>query len=216
MIYLVLALGIVLDSVVLYVALLMLEKKYELGVTSGSNIISSKIVWAVMAVNAVIVAIYTLYRFNDDGIWRYMLFVLATAFMGILAVTDGKKKVIPNAVVLAALGVFVVIITTGILTDSEEGIRQLGISLAGGIFAGLAFLICYVISRKAIGGGDIKMATVLGLYVGAQYILMDLFAGIVCCAIYSIVMIIRKKMTVKDGVALAPFLYLGTLLVLLY
>ena len=216
MINFVYVLGIIIDSFIVYTSLLVLDKKYQLGITNDRKVITSKPVWIVLVLNAVVTLIYSIYRFDDDGAWRYILFVLSVAFMGILAITDSIKKVIPNSVVMSALCIFIVVITIGLMNDIDEGIQVMGISLAGGAFAGISFMICYIISKKSVGGGDIKMATVLGLFVGGQYILLDLFVGILCCAIYSAIMIIRKRLTVKDGVPLAPFLYMGTLFVLLF
>ena len=209
-------LGAILDCLILYGSILFLNKKYELNLTKGKYLIEAKSFWGVFILNFIVVVIYSIYRYSLDGSWRYMLFVLSVAYMGILALTDLHKLVIPNIVIVVALAVWIVIISISLLTDIEAGMEVLGVSLGGGLFAGIAFLMCYFVSRRTLGGGDIKMAAVLGLYVGGQYILLTLFAGIFVCAIYSVVMLIRKKITLKDGVPLAPFLYLGTIVTLLF
>ncbi len=208
--------GVIIDSLILYFAIFLLNGRYELGMMSDRKIISSKAFWVIFIINAVVVVVYSIFRFTMDGSWRYILFVLSVAYLGILALTDLKKKVIPNVVLAAALAFWIVTVAISLMMDMEEGMQVLGTSLGGGLFAGGAFLLCYILSRKTMGGGDVKMAAVLGLYVGGQYILLTLFSGILVCAVYSVVMLIRKKITIKDGVPLAPFLYVGTIVALLF
>jgi len=53
------------------------------------------------------------------------------------------------------------------------------------------------------------------LYLTGERIMGALFYGTVLCCIYSIVQLIRKKLTLKNGVPMTPFLFLGTFITLL-
>ena len=69
--------------------------------------------------------------------------------------------------------------------------------------------------QRTDGGGDVKLAFVMGLYLTGERIMGALFYGTVLCCIYSIVQLIRKKLTLKNGVPMTPFLFLGTFITLL-
>ena len=60
-----------------------------------------------------------------------------------------------------------------------------------------------------MGAGDVKLVFVLGLYMTGERIMGAIFYGVLLCCIYSIIMLCRKKIGLKDGVPMAPFLYMG-------
>ena len=94
------------------------------------------------------------------------------------------------------------------------GIALFAKSLMGGIVGGLTFLLCYLLSAKKVGAGDVKLSFVMGLYLTGDRIIGAIFYGTLVCCVYSIVMLIRKKIGLKDGVPMVPFLYIGVLITL--
>lgn len=94
--------------------------------------------------------------------------------------------------------------------------KELLISSFGGLAAGLFFfLIAYFLSRKSIGMGDVKLAAVLGWYLGLSLIWWDLAVGLCFAGLYCVIQLLRKKLTMKDSIPLVPFLAIGTIAVLL-
>ena len=73
------------------------------------------------------------------------------------------------------------------------------------------FLLCYVLTKKKLGAGDVKFAFILGLYMTSSRMFGGIFYGSVLCCLFCIVQIIRKKLTFKSGVPMIPFLYMGCL-----
>ena len=59
------------------------------------------------------------------------------------------------------------------------------------------------------------MVFVMGLYLTGQRIIGAIFYGALLCCVYSLIQMGRKKLGLKDGVPIVPFLYLGTLITLL-
>lgn len=134
--------------------------------------------------------------------------------MSVLSVTDQGQQRIPNRLLMAMLMIWALIAGSCIILQTEMGMAFLFRSLGGGLAGGLIFLLCYIVSRRQLGAGDVKLAFVMGLYLTGQRIIGAIFYGIVLCCIYSVVQLARKKIGLKDGVALAPFLYLGVLITL--
>ncbi|MBP7114620.1 MAG: prepilin peptidase [Candidatus Peribacteraceae bacterium] len=74
----------------------------------------------------------------------------------------------------------------------------------------------WLISRKAVGTGDIFLAAVLGLYLGFRSAVMTIVFSYMAGAIILVVMILSKKIRLKQQrIAYVPFLALGVLLTLL-
>ena len=68
---------------------------------------------------------------------------------------------------------------------------------------------------KSVGMGDVKLAAVLGWYLGGSLIWFDIVVSLSLAALYSIVQLILKKLNMKDSIPLAPFFSVGTILILL-
>ena len=125
------------------------------------------------------------------------------------AVTDLRRQRVDNRLV-AALGIaWVLILAPLVLVDPEGALAMGGTGLAGFLLAGAVLLLVYFVSRKGLGGGDVKLMTV---YLGYDGALSALLYGSVLAARSALVLILGKKMTAKDTIPLVPFLYVGILL----
>lgn len=89
--------------------------------------------------------------------------------------------------------------------------------LLGAIIGGGFFLIQFVISRgKWIGGGDIRLGVVMGLMLGAKFVLIALFVAYVTGALVSIFFILFGYKSFSSRIPFGTFLAFGTLTALLY
>lgn len=82
-----------------------------------------------------------------------------------------------------------------------------------GLLVGLAImLLVYVVSRHAIGMGDVKLSAVIGFFMGMTGWYIAMIFGSILAAGFSIVQLIRKKMKLKDEIPLGPFLAAGVVI----
>lgn len=117
------------------------------------------------------------------------------------AAIDLKHKVIPDKLNLAGL-----VLGVPFLAESKEAFFSGAAGfLAGG---GLLFLIA-VASRGGMGGGDIKLAAVMGLYLGWKCLSLALFLAFAAGGAAGAVMILFKMKRMKDAVPFGPYLALG-------
>lgn len=211
-------LGTVVIMILYYGAVVLLDRRLSLQLSGKrvffrENCITDKFVLGVGMITA---AVWCWLSIRQDmyifALLQNMAIFLA---MSIFAVTDRKARLIPNRVVLFFLGLWSVIGMGAVVSDPERGIALIGQSIIGGLAGGLIFLLCYLISKGQLGAGDVKLAFVMGLYLTGQRIVGAIAYGVLVCCVYSLVQMARKKLTMKDGVPLAPFLYLGTLLTFL-
>jgi len=133
--------------------------------------------------------------------------VFVTTLLAI-TLTDLDRRVIPNKILLAAAIAGVVIAAVGDPSSLPE--RAIAAAVAGG---GL-FLVALAYP-KGMGLGDVKLAAVMGLYLGrnvAPAFLIALFAG----SIVGLAMIARHGAEArKRAIPFGPFLALGGVVALL-
>ena len=154
-------------------------------------------------------------RLPQLGMARYLLTAVLLCGLAVLTVTDYKKQTVPNKMILVLLLLWTAIVGIALIVDVAAGFELLCRALGGGLISGLIFLLCYLFSRGQMGAGDVKLAFVMGLYLTGERIIGAIFYGTVLCCVYSIMQLLRKKLTLKNGVPMTPFLYLGTLITLL-
>lgn len=152
------------------------------------------------------------YLLHGKDVPTAVLDVIFAAGMVLLAHIDLKKHIVPNKILLVLLAVWVTAATLGILFDTAAGVGRVFSALGGALMAGCMFFLCYLISGRQLGGGDVKLSVIMGLYLTGERVMGAVTYGVILCCVYSVVMLIRKKVTVKDGIPLVPFLYLGTVL----
>ncbi|NMA14812.1 MAG: prepilin peptidase [Clostridia bacterium] len=87
----------------------------------------------------------------------------------------------------------------------------LGLFVGGG----LLFLIA-LCSRGGMGGGDIKLAALIGFFLGWRMILMVLFGAAFFASLVGLMLIAGKRKTRKDPIPFGPFLGIGAFLALVW
>jgi len=134
---------------------------------------------------------------------------LLIVFGYIASVADLKKRIIPNKLVLTMLIVWSMAIIPNLYINSSKAVLILTDSVLGFAFSGGLFMLVYVISKKGLGGGDVKFMAAAGLYLGFDGAISSVFIGTVIAALTGGLLIILKKIGRKDPIPLVPFLYAG-------
>ena len=136
---------------------------------------------------------------------------LLLVFGYVVAVQDIKEKRVPNKLIGAMLLGWVLIIFPQLLLQTTQTVRILIQSGIGFLLGGTLFLLVYFISRKGLGGGDVKFMAAAGLYLGFYRVLSAMLYGAVLLAVVGGVLILLKKIGRKDTLPFIPFLYIGML-----
>ncbi len=153
---------------------------------------------------------------NDEEL---MVLVQWTILLGggyYIALYDATNKTIENRSNLLLLAGWCATILLGLLMDIQSAIPILLESLIGLVLGGGLFLFMYVISRQGLGGGDVKFMAIAGLYLGYQSVVPAMLYGSILAAMYAGVMMLFKKISRKDTIPMAPFLYAGMVVAVLF
>ena len=120
----------------------------------------------------------------------------------------------PNLLLLVMLAAWVLWAAALALVRWELLLRLLLPSLVGGLVLSGAALLVYLLSRKGLGGGDVKFLAAAGLYLTVGPGLTAVILGTLLSALTALVLMALRKLSVKDAIPLIPFLYVGILVVL--
>jgi leader peptidase (prepilin peptidase)/N-methyltransferase len=145
---------------------------------------------------------------HDDGA-HIVLGLVLVAFLVPLALIDLDTRRLPNRLTLPAAVAAVVL---GTLLDSSGEVER----LVAGVAAGGFFLLAALAYPRGMGMGDVKLAGVLGLFLGRE-VAAALLVGLVVAAVVGVAIIARKGAAEgrKTAVAFGPFLALGAIAALL-
>jgi leader peptidase (prepilin peptidase) / N-methyltransferase len=140
--------------------------------------------------------------------WPLITTCLYAAFLLAVLVIDLEHRRVLNVMVAPAA---VVALLASFLPGGPTPVQALiGGALGFGIFTLLA-----LIGRGAMGLGDVKLAGVIGLMTGYPLVVAALALGILLGGIAAIALLVTRRAGRKGTMAYAPYLALGTIVVLL-
>ncbi len=128
--------------------------------------------------------------------------VLAFALV-VVFFTDLEWNLVPNAVTYPG-------IAAGILLSAASG--GLIPALLAAVGAGAVFLLIAVVSRGGMGGGDIKLAAMIGAFLGPAAAAVALFLAVAIGAGAGLVLIALRLRTRKDTMPFGPALAAGAMI----
>jgi leader peptidase (prepilin peptidase)/N-methyltransferase len=132
-----------------------------------------------------------------------------TAVMIAVAAIDLEHKIIPNR--LTAPAAIAAVVLWAVIDPSA-----LPEYLIAGAAAGIGMLIVVLVYPAGMGMGDVKLAGVMGLYLGKS-VAPALFIGFAAGAIVGLgIVAVRGAAARKQGVPFGPFLAFGGIVGLLF
>lgn len=139
-----------------------------------------------------------------------LVFYMAAAifFLSLIIFTDFEQYVIFNKMLLP----FALI---GILATIHLNLPIVERIIAA-IFGGGFFLLLAIISRGGIGGGDIKLVAVLGIWLGADKLLNVVLIAAIAGGIVAGILILTKQKDRKSYFAYGPYFALAAIFILLF
>jgi len=160
----------------------------------------------------IVMSIWIAMRAGELSALSLLKLALLIIFSYIAMIIDVRTRQIPNKLVFMMFVVWLLLIMPLTLYGTQVGIRALTDSLLGLITGGGLFLLVYLISRKGLGGGDVKFMATVGLYLGFANTLPAILYGTVLAAIFGLVLLLLKKIRSKDTMPLAPFMFVGIMI----
>lgn len=161
--------------------------------------------------------IYWPYTFNALGVTLFIFWLVFLVGFMILTIYDLRWRLLPNRIVMPLI--FLAIIEVVVrLVFFNAGLSLLIGSVWGVLFsAGLFYAIFIASQGKWIGGGDVKLAVILGLLIGGplEAILMVFIASLIG-SIISVALLSTKVLKRSSLIPFGPMLIAATIIVYLF
>jgi leader peptidase (prepilin peptidase)/N-methyltransferase len=160
------------------------------------------------------------HRFDDAPALVVLGYLALTAVLITVSVIDIQCYRLPDRIVLPMLAASIVLVLVESLREGESG--HLGYAVAGAAIYFAFLLVVHLISPRGMGFGDVKLAAVMGLYLGwlapdylttFRLVLWAMLVGFVIGSIAGIALwAIRGR---NAAIPFGPFLAVGALVVIL-
>ena len=157
--------------------------------------------------------VYNKYSF-DIAIIYYLVLI---SLLIIITFIDIDHYIIPDGLII--LGSSFAIIFNMIFKVITIKESLLGALICGGGILAIIYLIEFIVKKEVMGGGDIKLFAMLGLFLGAKVSLLIALLSVYVGAIFGISTIIYSKIKRKEFnsmIPYGPFISMATLIVMLY
>lgn len=149
-----------------------------------------------------------LFIYFDLGI-SFVKYLVLSCLLIVATFVDLEKQEIPDELIVIGLVTGLIFNIYDIKTTMLSGI--IGFVLGGGIF-----LVIAMLTNGAMGGGDIKLMGVVGLYLGWRYILLISMLSFVIGGVVSLILIAARIKNRKDYIPFGPFIAIAAMIVFCY
>ena len=82
-------------------------------------------------------------------------------------------------------------------------------AVIGGTLCGVLFYCLYIAVRGGLGGGDVKFAAGLGLWLGWEAAIVAVWIAFLLGGIAAVVLLLTRRKGRRDGIPFGPFLAVG-------
>ena len=138
-----------------------------------------------------------------------IIYMILCTLLIIISFIDLKERIIPDVLSLPFIAIgFLLSFFLKTISPIDS---LLGILAGGGSLLIIAIAGTYLFKKEAMGGGDIKLAAMIGAFLGWQLTLLSLFLGFFLGSIIGVIVLIINKGK-SDIVPFGPFIALGAMI----
>jgi leader peptidase (prepilin peptidase)/N-methyltransferase len=150
-------------------------------------------------------------RFGADWVVPgYLVFFVCLVSISVI---DSQRQIIPNYIVYPTIFASVPLLALAALIQGDWD--RFGQAMLGATLAWLALFLIHMISPGGMGFGDVRLAFVLGLFLGwisLSHVVTGLFLGVVIISVVGVVLAVLRLRSLQEHIAFGPFLAVGSTL----
>ncbi len=144
-------------------------------------------------------------------------FLVFFASLVAISVIDLELQIIPNRIIYPTISLSLPLLALAAIAEGD--IRRMETALGGAAIAFAILLLVHLISPTSMGFGDVRLAFVLGLFLGwfdLSQVAIGLFVGFALGAVVGVGLMLFGGKTRKDSVSFGPFLAAGAAVAVLF
>ncbi len=158
-----------------------------------------------------LLAVSLLYRFGP-GV-RYIIYYVWACTLLVITFIDLDYQIIPDRL---SLGGIVIGILALRWLDVGYKDALIGLALGTGMLLAIIYGYYLLTKRQGMGGGDVKLLGMIGVFTGWQGVLFTVFMSSFIGTLIGIPWVYIQKGTLKSAIPFGPFLCLGALIYVLW
>lgn len=159
--------------------------------------------------NVVLANVITYVYSNSVVIDVKLMFVVCMLWP--IAFIDYRTKMIPNYILKVMLVLRVLFLVPEFIMLGDIPQRLLSMAVAT-IAVFLACVLCCLLIKGAIGMGDVKLFSIMALFLGLEGIWSAIFCSLIVSFFISVFSLVTKRVKRKDNIPFAPAILIGTYL----
>ena len=148
-------------------------------------------------------------RSEPTGLGTIAQYVVLWECVCIIALIDIKVKKIPTFLIYIAVAVRALGIILELFVQKWTVSETILFSLVGALVGGGIIAVCKLFSKNGVGMGDIRLFALIGMFLGLYGLVNIMFYSMFMAAITGIVLLISKKAARKTQLVMAPFVFIG-------
>jgi len=142
--------------------------------------------------------------------WELPAFLFLAAAGVLLAVIDLQHRLLPNRIVVPSIAIGGLLLAIAAVPDQDWA--ELLRALLGAVVLFTGYLVLALISPRSLGMGDVKLAALLGLYLGWlgwPVVAYGAAAGFAAQALLAVVLLATRRIGLRGQLPFGPAMLLG-------
>lgn len=148
--------------------------------------------------------------YNDTAV--KILYLGIISILIVIFFTDWKYQIIPDQIQISFF-----LLTAVLFIAYGLSLQEISYHVLGGFIVLLPILIIFLLTKgRGMGFGDVKLAFVIGFFLGIKNGLTVIYIAFILGAIIGILLILLKQKKLKSKIAFGPFLVAGIFTLLFF
>ena len=131
-----------------------------------------------------------------------------------LSVEDIVKHQLPNRILAAWLIIRVPLVLISLVT--ERSLSVVIDSIFGAVVVGALLLVIHILSKSALGSGDVKLGFAIGFAFALKTAFFAVVTGFLICALYAVFRLLLRSKKSKAALPLGPFMFAGIIVACIF
>lgn len=153
-------------------------------------------------------------RFGPSAVLPAYLYLALVSLP--LAAIDVEQHRLPDVLTLPSYPIALALLGAAALFGGQG--RHMLPAVVGMVALGVLYVVLHLVNPRGMGLGDVKLAGVLGIYLGwlgADTWLVGAFLGVLFGGLTAVALLVLRKVTAKSYIPFGPFMIAGTLVAVL-
>lgn len=158
-----------------------------------------------------LIALAMLYRFGLTA--SFAIYYAWACVLLVITFIDLDFQIIPDRLSLG--GIFAGLVLVPWLPVSYPQ-ALIGLGLGAGLLIAVIYGYYFLTRKEGMGGGDVKLLGMIGVFTGWQGVLFTIFIGSLLGSLVGIPWVLSQKKSMQAAIPFGPFLALGAFLYILF